>query len=175
MLADPRRKDLVQPYTPQHLTPEEMPPDFIAMISLVFGLIGMIAQVMHKPAAARGFVKVAHAHSLPVSVVSLPCAVKDRKLAGPLCLRLLARQRQEVGGGHQADDVQCLVSDSVKSFPCLASATMPSRAPQSLASLLIGARVPRGCIGRLTTFALNGGRFAVLGLYTNYFRYGVAR
>ena len=126
-MADPRRKDLVRSYTPVHLTAEELPPDFIAMISLVFGLVGMIAQVRCRGSSARrtgASLLTAVSSSLPLtcrSVVSLPCADEGRKLASSLCLCLLARQRQEVRGGHQADNVQYLVSDSLPQVrQCLA-------------------------------------------------------
>lgn len=45
-MSEVKRKDLARPYkAPPALSPDNLPPDYMALISLIFGLLGMIAKV----------------------------------------------------------------------------------------------------------------------------------
>jgi len=44
--GDPRRRDLAKPYEyPGHVKPEDYPPDYIALLSLMLGLVGLLMKV----------------------------------------------------------------------------------------------------------------------------------
>ena len=87
-MSEVKRKDLARPYkAPPALSPEHLPPDYMALISLIFGLLGMIAKV--------GF-QLLPAHRDLHAVTSLTWTGEDRLLARRLCLHFFLGQRQEI-------------------------------------------------------------------------------
>ena len=54
-MSEVRRKDLARPYkAPPALSPDNYPADNMAMLSLIFGLFGMIAKVRRQIATPSG-------------------------------------------------------------------------------------------------------------------------
>lgn len=127
------RPDLVKPYPPPPpISPDDLPPDYMALLSLIFGLVGLLGKVR---VLLRGGRRDSSARRARLRLTRCLRADEAGLVAGAVRVHFLPGKRQKEQCGLQADDVQRHVSGR-------ASRVLAARLPGVLAGC--GSRGARG-------------------------------
>ena len=154
-----RRPDLIKPWRPPPPTaPDDLPPDYMALLSLMFGLVGLLGKVPPRRAFQRPRRVLHRAGRAPHSHV---CVRADEAgfVAGDFRVHFLPSKRQKVDGRLQADAVQRHVSAARLSSlpPCPPLSRVP-RAVWGAVSHVASSDTPGAPCNRALTLSSGDGR-----------------